>query len=67
VQQALSNYLLLRVDLTMNNVADRALLKKFKVVAPPTILFFNVAGHELAAQRIVGEVSADEFLTRLPK
>lgn len=65
VQQGLSSYVLLRADLSDNSSADEEMLKYFKVIAPPTILFFDTKGDELNANRIVGEVSADEFLVRL--
>lgn len=65
VQKGLNNYVLLRADLTANNPDDQALLRHFNVIAPPTVLFFGTDGREKNAQRIVGEVDAKEFLTRL--
>lgn len=67
VQRQLTKYVLLRADLSDNTGADEALLKYFNVVAPPTILFFDSHGKEIDANRIVGEVNATEFLTRLNK
>lgn len=64
--QALKDFVLLRSDLTANNAFDHALLKRFNVVAPPTILFFH-NGKELSADRIVGEVNVEEFLARIKK
>lgn len=66
VQQALQSFHVLRVDLTANNAFDRAILKRFNVIGPPTILFFDRDGRELTAKRIVGEVNAKEFLRRIP-
>ncbi len=65
VQLALNGFVLLRADLTANNVADEAILKNFDIVAPPTVLFFNNQGREVNSNRIVGEVSEKEFTTRL--
>jgi thioredoxin:protein disulfide reductase len=65
VQQALKNYVLLRVDLTANDNNDQAVMKKYSVVAPPTVLLFDKAGQENTLQRIVGEVDGKEFLSRL--
>lgn len=65
VKQALSNYVLLRADLTENNSDDQVIMKHFNVIAPPTVLFFNIAGREMNGARIVGEVNAQEFLGRL--
>lgn len=65
VKQALKDFILLRADLTDNNAADEAIIKKFDIVAPPTVLFFNNQGHEVNKYRIVGEMDEKEFTTRL--
>lgn len=67
VNKALNKVMLLRADLTKNNAFDQALLKKYKIVGPPTIIFFNREGQELTSARIVGEVNAEEFLSKLMK
>ncbi|MGH8261992.1 MAG: protein-disulfide reductase DsbD [Steroidobacteraceae bacterium] len=48
---------LVRVDCT----DDSALLERFGLVGPPTLLFFSRAGTELKARRIVGYVDANQF------
>lgn len=65
VKEQLRGYVLLRADLSQNNAADAALLQYFKVIAPPTILFFNAKGQENISQRIVGQVNTEQFLERL--
>lgn len=65
IQAALSDFVLLRADVTENNRFDRLLLKRFKVIAPPTFVFFNTAGIELTSKQIVGEKNAEEFLSHL--
>ncbi|HSW69215.1 MAG TPA: protein-disulfide reductase DsbD [Gammaproteobacteria bacterium] len=64
IQQTLKNWVLLRMDLTKNTALDQAISKRFHVVGPPTIIFFNAEGQELMPLRIVGEVNAKEFLRR---
>ncbi|MDQ6569831.1 MAG: protein-disulfide reductase DsbD, partial [Haemophilus parainfluenzae] len=41
VQKAFGDMLLLQVDMTKNSEENRALMKKYKVLGLPTILFFN--------------------------
>lgn len=65
VMQQLSPFILLRADLSANNANDEALLKQYEVIAPPTVLFFNNQGSEVVGHRIVGELNAGEFLTRV--
>ncbi len=65
VEKALKEFVVVKVDITANNDQEKALLKEFNVVAPPTFLFFNAQGQEQTNLRIVGEKSADEFLQQL--
>ncbi len=65
VKKALAGFVVLRVDLSANNRNDQALLNYFNVIAPPTMLFFSSDGREVNARRIIGEVSATEFLSRI--
>lgn len=67
VQAALSHFSLLRVDLTHNNTFDRQIMAKYKVIAPPTFLFFNEKGQELTSLRIIGERNTTAFLSHLSK
>lgn len=58
---ALGNTVTLKADVTENNEADQALLKKFGLIGPPGIIFYNTAGEELKSYRMVGFVPAEEF------
>lgn len=60
-KEDLANFVVLRADVTHNTDFDQAILKRFKVIAPPTMIFINQEGEELASDRIVGEVDAKEF------
>ena len=61
VQQDLAGFVLLKADVTANNEADQALLRRFGVYGPPTTAFFGAEGRECRAFRLVGFVEADEF------
>ncbi|AFJ02960.1 Cytochrome c-type biogenesis protein DsbD, protein-disulfide reductase [Methylophaga frappieri] len=65
VQQALSGYTLLKVDMTDNTPAHQAILKQLKVFGPPTLVFYDANGQEYAGQRLIGHVSASEMQTHL--
>ncbi len=67
VQKQLAGFLLLRADITADNATDQALMKYFNVIAPPTVLIFNRQHAELPQSRIIGEISATEFLQRIRK
>ncbi len=67
VHRALAKFILLRVDVTKNTDFDQAILKRFDVIAPPTVIFFDTQGKELKNQRIIGEVNAKEFFSKIAK
>jgi len=60
VAARMGRMLLLRADVTGNNAADRALLKRFKLFGPPGIVFFAPGGRELAT-RVIGYQDAERF------
>jgi thiol:disulfide interchange protein DsbD len=61
VVQALSGAILLKADVTANNEDDQALLRHFKLIGPPSLLFFGTDGKERPAFRIVGFTGPEEF------
>lgn len=67
VQQALAGMQLLRPDVTANNADDQALMRAQQILGPPTMLLIGPDGKERRAERIIGELDADEFLARLAR
>lgn len=65
VINALSDYQLIRINLSNTTPLHRQLQNTYKVFGPPTILFFDKEGKELSSLRIVGEMSKKEFLRHL--
>jgi thioredoxin:protein disulfide reductase len=61
VMEELQRAVLLQADVTANDAADQALLKRFGILGPPTIVFFGKDGMERTNYRIVGFKPADEF------
>ncbi len=67
VQQQLAPFVLLKADVTANNDADQALLKRFGIFGPPTTAFFGTGGSECTNFRLVGFVAAPDFRSHLTK
>jgi thiol:disulfide interchange protein DsbD len=67
VKEALTKFILLRADVTENNAFDQALLKRYQIIAPPTMVFFDVDGNVLSKQDIVGEVNSKELLADIDR
>ncbi|MFT5297364.1 MAG: thiol:disulfide interchange protein DsbD [Colwellia sp.] len=66
VQKALSNSLLIQVDMSdFDSVENAEFAKKYQVLGLPSILFFNQQGKELTQQRVTGFMGAEEFTEHL--
>jgi thiol:disulfide interchange protein DsbD len=61
VQAALSNTVLLQADVTKNDDEDKALLERFGVFGPPTIIFFGTDGQQRRGYEVVGYMKAKDF------
>jgi thiol:disulfide interchange protein DsbD len=58
---------LLQADVTANDDVDQALMRRYGVIGPPAILFFDRTGKEMEAYRLVGYFEPDEFAEHLEK
>lgn len=65
VQAALSEMITLRADVTANDDADQELMKRFNVIGPPALVFFDSDGRERREYRLVGFVEAIPFTKHL--
>jgi thiol:disulfide interchange protein DsbD len=65
VREQLARLLLLQADVTQNNAAHQALLKRFSLFGPPGIIFFDAQGREILGLRVVGYQDAERFLKTL--
>ncbi len=61
VQAALANAVALQADVTQVDAEDQALMRRFGIIGPPTIVFFTADGREQTASRIVGFKPAGDF------
>ena len=67
VKAQLANTLLLQVDVTANDAADRAMLKRFGLFGPPGIILFDRGGQEIPDSRVIGYQDSSKFLASLGK
>ncbi len=67
VKQALKGFILLRNNITANNAFDKALMHRFQVIAPPTLLFFTPDGKELTPERLIGDITPKNLLAHIQK
>jgi len=67
VQEALANSVLLQADVTANDDADQALLRRFGVFGPPTIIFFDRQGKQRVGYEVVGYMRSADFVAHIDK
>jgi len=67
VQAALSNTVLLQTDVTANDAEDQALLQRFGVFGPPTIIFFGTDGQQRHGYEVVGYMKSNDFIKHVQK
>lgn len=59
------NTLMVQVDITQNTSESSALLKRFGLFAPPSLVFFNRAGEQQKSLTVMGEIAAEPLLQKL--
>ena len=65
VAKEMSRFVLVQVDVTVNNSSTQALLKQYGLFGPPAILLFNGLGDEQKGLRVVGFMPPGRFSQRL--
>ena len=56
---------LLQADVTANDEEDQALLQRFGVFGPPTIIFFGADGRQREGYEVVGYMKAARFVEHI--
>ena len=67
VQAAMSVGVMLKADVTDNDEVDKELMKRFGIIGPPSMIFYNRQGEELSSMRLVGFLEAKEFAAHANK
>jgi thiol:disulfide interchange protein DsbD len=61
----LARFKLLRADVTANDADDKALLERYALFGPPSLVFFDANGDELPEYKIQGEIDRVRFTDHL--
>jgi thiol:disulfide interchange protein DsbD len=65
VKKKMSEYVLIKADVTDNTQEQKGLSKKYGVFGPPAILFFDADAQVIKSKTIIGFIPPQEFLTHL--
>ncbi|MBC7704869.1 MAG: protein-disulfide reductase DsbD [Rhodoferax sp.] len=66
VARALEGAVLLRADVTASTPEQLALMRRYQVIGPPTVMLFDAQGQERRGARLVGEFDSNDLIKRLP-
>lgn len=67
VNQLMSKFKLIRIDVSKNNQSSQALLEKYKVLAPPSIVFLDRNGIDMKDYQVTGFITNDKLSANLEK
>ncbi|WP_426115688.1 protein-disulfide reductase DsbD [Massilia sp. PWRC2] len=67
VKTLLADTVLLQVDVSANDAADKAMLKRFNLFGPPGIILFDKSGKEIADSRVIGYQDPQKFTASLAR
>lgn len=67
VAARMNEAVLLQVDVTANDDADKAMLRRFGLFGPPAMIMFSANGVEVPDSRVIGYQAPDRFLRSLEK
>ena len=56
---------MIRADVTRDDPDSRALMRRFEVIGPPTLILMRPDGEEVREARIEGELSVEDLTRRL--
>ncbi len=65
VQQALSSFYLIKLDLSQYDASHQALLQQWDILGPPTYLFLDAQQQEIRALRLTGTFQKAKLLQQL--
>ncbi len=65
VQQALADFVRVKVDVTENDAAAIALNKAYKVIGPPALIFYDANGQLRPEMTLIGVIDPKDFLQHI--
>ncbi|MDO6563515.1 protein-disulfide reductase DsbD [Amphritea sp. 1_MG-2023] len=67
VQQGLSEFLSIKVDVTANDDAAKELSRDYRVIGPPALIFFDRAGMLQADMTLIGVIEPEVFINHIAR
>lgn len=64
VQQALTPFRLIKLDLTAHNDEARALYRRFSIIGPPALVFYDASGEVRPELTLIGVIDPEDFIAQ---
>ena len=65
VKRELERFKLVKVDVTDHDDASKALYKRYSLIGPPALIFYNASGTRLDDKTLIGVPDTDDFVKHL--
>ena len=65
VQQALTPFRLVKLDVTANDEASKALYKRFNIIGPPALIFYDASGQLRPELTLIGVIDPQDFVAQV--
>ncbi len=65
VQQSLAPFKLIKLDVTSNDAEAKALYKRFSIIGPPALIFYDADGEIRPELTLIGVIDPDDFIAQV--
>ncbi len=65
VQRSLAPFKLIKLDVTANDDEAKALYKRFSIIGPPALIFYNTDGQIRPELTLIGVIDPDDFIAQV--
>ncbi len=65
VQQSLAPFKLIKLDVTANDEEAKSLYRRFSIIGPPALIFYDASGRERPELTLIGVIDPEDFIAQV--
>ncbi|WP_343803200.1 protein-disulfide reductase DsbD [Marinobacterium maritimum] len=65
VQQSLAPFKLIKLDVTANDEGAKSLYRRFSIIGPPALIFYDASGRERPELTLIGVIDPEDFIAQV--
>lgn len=65
VQQSLASFKLIKLDVTANDKEAKALYRRFSIIGPPALIFYDASGQARPELTLIGVIDPEDFIAQV--